>query len=57
MVERHVLQGRKHIARQLEIIEELRLKGHPTGEAARLLVLFENLQRQHQAHLERLQQP
>ena len=51
----HVRQGREYIARQLEIILRLRAKGLPTEEAERLLDRFEELQRSHEAHLERLQ--
>jgi hypothetical protein len=53
--ERHVCQGREYIVRQLEIIQELRRQGYPTGGAERLLANFEERQRMHEAHLERLQ--
>jgi hypothetical protein len=36
-VERHVREVHRHIARQLEIIEALRLQGYPTDGAERLL--------------------
>jgi hypothetical protein len=54
-VERHLAQGREHITRQLEIIERLQSHGYPTKGAERLLANFEQLQRMHESHLERLQ--
>jgi hypothetical protein len=57
IAERHVRQGREHIARQLEIIQKLRSHGYPTDGAERVLANLEHLQRLHEAHLERLQNP
>ena len=54
MAERHVALGRKDIARQLEIIRELRCQGYPTDGAERLLASLEDRQRLHEANLERL---
>ena len=52
--ERNVRQGRKHIARQLDIIQRLRSHGYPTNGAERLLTNFEKLQLLHEAHRDRL---
>ena len=52
--QRHVLEGRKHIARQFEIIDKLESNGFPTDEAERLLRTFEDTQDMHEAHLAHL---
>jgi hypothetical protein len=54
MVQRHVSQGLVHLARQYEIVAELRAKGRPTQSAQDLLVTFQELQGMHENHLERL---
>jgi len=45
LVERQIALGRKHIARQLEIIQALRSQGYPTGGSERQLTELEQLQR------------
>jgi hypothetical protein len=54
MAERHVREGRRHIARQKEIIQKLRSLGAPTDDAETLLAIFASLQKQHLAHVARL---
>lgn len=54
MVERHVREGQKHIARQAEIIEERRRLGFSTHSSEDLLKTFEATQALHCEHLERL---
>ena len=54
MVERHVREGERHVARQREILAELGRDGHPTAIARDLLVLFEWTLAQHRAHLNEL---
>jgi hypothetical protein len=54
MVERHVRQGERHVARQREILAELGRGGHSTAFARDLLVLFEWTQLQHRIHLDKL---
>jgi DNA-binding transcriptional MerR regulator len=53
MLRRHVRQGEEHIAKQHAIIARLKARGLPIEEAKRLLATFEDLQRQHEAHLAR----
>lgn len=55
MVRRHVREGEVHVKRQEEIIAELKLRGAPTDVAVILLEQFEDVLRQHKAHLKRLQ--
>ncbi|TIQ36229.1 MAG: hypothetical protein E5X48_10565 [Mesorhizobium sp.] len=50
-VERHVREGRKHIARQYQIIAEFKSKGFPTDDAEEMLNTLVDLQRQHEEHL------
>jgi hypothetical protein len=54
-VEQQLAQTYGQIARQLDIIESLRLQGYPTHGAERLLVDLELLQERHKAHLAQLQ--
>ncbi|ANL30175.1 hypothetical protein AMC90_PA00065 (plasmid) [Rhizobium phaseoli] len=54
MVVRHVLEGDKHIADQIALIERLRLMGLPTEDAQHLLEYFCQLQAQHEEHLCRI---
>ena len=49
-----VAEGLRHIAEQRSRIERLRGDGHDVAEAERLLQLFLEVQRQHQAHRDRL---
>ncbi|TNC69471.1 hypothetical protein [Rubellimicrobium roseum] len=55
MVQRHVREGEAHVKRQREIVAELRERGHPTDVAIALLAEFEDLLRQHKAHLVRIE--
>ena len=54
-VRRHVRQGAEHVAQQHEIVAKLRARGQPTEAASQLLATFEATQRQHEAHLARLE--
>lgn len=54
MVRRHVKDGARHIVKQRAIIDRLQLWNLPTEDAEALLILFEDIQRQHQEHLARL---
>jgi hypothetical protein len=61
MVEKHLQQAREHvalggqhIARQREIVAEMTDRGSDAKEAQRLLVIFEESQVMHVAHLDRL---
>jgi len=49
--ERHVAEGRAHVARQREIVLQLERDGHDTTEARKLLDTFEVTQRAHEEHL------
>ncbi|MBV9981138.1 hypothetical protein, partial [Bradyrhizobium sp.] len=48
--EQHVLLGRQHVARQLEIIRKLERGGHSTVLAADLLATFRLVLANHIAH-------
>jgi len=55
MVCRHVRQGSACVARQSQLVAKLRADGRPTEVAEQLLASFEDTQRQHEAHLARLE--
>ncbi len=55
MVRRHIRDGASHIAKQRALIVRLRQKGLPAEEAEALLVTFEDMQRQHEDHLARVE--
>lgn len=55
MVRRHVREGERHLAGQRALIARLRASDLPTEEAEALLDTFEDLQRQHEAHLARVE--
>ena len=55
MVRRHVRQGAAHVARQFQRVAKLRADGQSTEVAEQLLATFEESQRQHEAHLARLE--
>lgn len=57
MVRRHVENGAQHVAKQRALIARLRRKDLPTADAEVLLATFEDLQRQHQDHLMRIEAP
>ncbi|MFZ5672597.1 MAG: hypothetical protein ACOZAM_06495 [Pseudomonadota bacterium] len=52
--ERHVAEGRKHIARQVDIIINLENLGHDTATARSLLANFEAIQQMHISDRDRL---
>ena len=54
VVDGHVALGLRHIAKQREIIEKLRLRRCCTDEAESLLELFKGTQASHIAHRDRL---
>jgi hypothetical protein len=54
LAEEHVALGAKNVARQREIIAELRRDGHDTTAASALLVQFEEAQALHVADRDRL---
>jgi len=54
MVSRHVRESNGRIARQRQIIDDLRAKNRSTVSAEDVLALFEEAQALHQAHLKRL---
>jgi hypothetical protein len=54
MAERHVVQGRRHIAQQMQIVINLENGGHDTTVARSLLINFEDAQRMHIADRDRL---
>lgn len=54
LAEGHVDQGRRHVARQKEIIAELGLAGHPTALAETLLTSFEQTLVTHVEHRDRM---
>jgi hypothetical protein len=55
MVQRHVREGEAHLANQRALIARLKVLELPTEEAEALLDTFEDMQRQHKAHLSRIQ--
>ena len=52
--QRHVAEGREHIARQRRIISELERDGHDTGLARELLTSLEETQALHESTLARV---
>ena len=54
MVQRHVREGAAHIECQRVLLARLRARGRTTEAASGLLVIFEAIQREHEAHLDRL---
>lgn len=55
MLRRHVREGARHIANQHLLIARLKQHSLPTEDAEALLVTFEQLQRQHEDHLARVE--
>jgi hypothetical protein len=51
MVHRHIREGIAGIARQRDIVADLRGAGHSTEVPERLLALYERVQLCHEAHL------
>jgi ribosomal protein S5 len=54
MVRRHVRRGVIQVARQHEIIAKLRGANHPTQLAEAVLLAFQSVQVEHEAHLARI---
>lgn len=54
MVQRHVRDGARLVARQQQNVLQLSRSGLPVEEAKHLLALFQKIQAKHLAHLERL---
>ena len=52
MVDHHIAQGERHVARQLELVEWLKSRGHPTDLAEQLLADFQSTLNQRRAHRE-----
>lgn len=57
MVQRHVEIGAQLIAKQRALIARLRQRDLPIEQAEALLILFEDVQRQYEEHLARLELP
>lgn len=55
MTRRHVREGAEHVANQRALIARLQEQALPTEEAEALLITFEDLQSQHEAHLARIE--
>lgn len=55
MVRRHIREGEGHLASQRALIARMRTSHLPTDGAEALLATFEELQRQHEAHLVRVE--
>ncbi|WP_289014367.1 hypothetical protein [uncultured Methylobacterium sp.] len=53
MLRRHCREVEEHVAKQRAFVARPAADGLPMQEAAELLGTFENLQRQHDAHLAR----
>jgi hypothetical protein len=54
LAEAHVTRGNQHIARQRELISQLKSKGLEIGEAVKLLTTFEEAQALHVADRDRI---
>jgi hypothetical protein len=54
MVRRHVREGREHVARQYSTINKIMVGNYPVELAEELLFLFQSIQIQHEAHLDRI---
>jgi hypothetical protein len=54
MVDAHIAQGERHLARQAEIVAFLANRGHATELAEQLLSEFESTLLRHRAHRERM---
>ena len=54
MVRRHIREGAGQLASQRFLIARMRMNGISTDEAETLLATFEDTQRQHEAHLARI---
>jgi hypothetical protein len=52
---RHVAEGEKRVASQCELVTELERDGHDSSQARQLLREFEEVQRLHLEHRDRLE--
>lgn len=52
----HIALGERHIARQHEIVAQIKERGADSTEAERLLATFEATQAMHIAHRDRIEQ-
>lgn len=50
MADRHIAEGEQHILRQEELITRLRMQSLQTGEAEKLLAVFNSTMAEHRAH-------
>ena len=55
MVRRHVREGAGHVANQRALVAHLKADSLPVADAEALLATFEDIQRQHEAHLARIE--
>ena len=55
MLRRHIRDGERHIIGQHARIARLEASGPPTEAAETFLTLLQDLQRQHEAHLARVE--
>lgn len=55
MLRRHVREGAGHVENQRALVARLRADGLPVDEAEALLATFEDIQKQHEAHLARVE--
>lgn len=53
---RHVAEGEKHVGSQRELVTQLERDGHDSTQARQLLREFEEVQRLHVEHRDRLEQ-
>jgi len=51
-VERHVAEGRSHIAKQVAIIAALERDGHDSATAKKVLAILQKTQQMHEEHRE-----
>ena len=54
MVQRHVHEGQAHVKQQRKLIAHMQEKGEPIEMAKTILLQFEESQKQHELHFERL---
>ncbi|MBR0800535.1 hypothetical protein JQ615_34745 [Bradyrhizobium jicamae] len=54
IAERHAAEGRRIVARQEELIDELQAHGHPTADAEKILNTMRDTQAIHEHDVKRL---
>jgi multidrug resistance efflux pump len=52
--ERHVRDGEARVERQRALVAQMQAHGHPTDEAETLLMRFQDIQKEHVFHRDRL---